>query len=66
LKGGEVYSPPGLPRNILLDGFKVIAHWNPDVLILLLNFFSIYRYFPSDNEPDGIENATHNTFAKQS
>jgi hypothetical protein len=21
-------------------------------------------YFTSDNEPDGIENATHNTFAK--
>jgi hypothetical protein len=24
----------------------------------------VYRYFASDNEPDGIENATHNTFAK--
>jgi hypothetical protein len=24
----------------------------------------IYRYFTSDNEPDGIENATHNTFVK--
>jgi hypothetical protein len=23
------------------------------------------RYFTSDNTPDGIENATHNTFAKQ-
>jgi hypothetical protein len=23
------------------------------------------RYFTSDNEPHGIENATHNTFAKQ-
>jgi hypothetical protein len=22
-------------------------------------------YFTSDNEPDGIDNATHNTFAKQ-
>jgi hypothetical protein len=22
-------------------------------------------YFASDNKPDGIENATHNTFAKQ-
>jgi hypothetical protein len=22
------------------------------------------KYFRSDNEPDGIENATHNTFAK--
>jgi hypothetical protein len=21
-------------------------------------------YFPSDNEPDGIENVTHNTFPK--
>jgi hypothetical protein len=28
--------------------------------------FSDYTgYFTSDNEPDGIENATHNTVAKQ-
>jgi hypothetical protein len=27
--------------------------------------FSNTGYFRSDNGPDGIENATHNTFAKQ-
>jgi hypothetical protein len=35
-------------------------------LIIKLDTLNIQGtgYFTSDNEPDGIENATHNTFAK--
>jgi hypothetical protein len=29
-----------------------------------VNIFFYTRYFTSDNVPDAIENATHNTFAK--
>jgi hypothetical protein len=31
---------------------------------LHIHIFTYTGYFTSDNEPDGIENATHNTFAK--
>jgi hypothetical protein len=35
--------------------------------INLIHSYKTYtRYFTSNNEPDGIENATHNTLAKQS
>jgi hypothetical protein len=33
-------------------------------LIIKLDTLNIQGIFTSDNEPDGIENATHNTFAK--
>jgi hypothetical protein len=34
--------------------------------VLLKCLFYYYTgYFTSDNEPDGIENATHNTFLKK-
>jgi hypothetical protein len=34
----------------------------PSGSLSLVNY--LYEYFKSDNEPDDIENATHNTFPK--
>jgi hypothetical protein len=39
--------------------FKNLYHCFEQILLLTNT-----GYFTSDNEPDGIENATHNTFAK--
>jgi hypothetical protein len=45
------------------------VHYKCFRVIITIRFYDSRRhtctgYFTSNNEPDGIENATHNTFAK--
>jgi hypothetical protein len=43
---------------LTLFEFNIIISFN------IIFLFTYYKKYTSDNEPDGIENATHNTFPK--
>jgi hypothetical protein len=51
---------------VLLSFIFLHIHFlhNIKVFIIISIAFNYTRFFTSDNEPDGTENATHNTFAK--
>jgi hypothetical protein len=57
-----------LPSSILVTGFSCNNCFVACLLIIFLLYYrfpKIYRYFTSDNEPGGIENATHNTLERK-